>query len=117
VEEIVAVMRHTGDNRHGWRILAMIVALWRAGLRIQEALALAEHDLDPRRGSILVRNGKRGRRRGVGMDEWGWGTYSLGSAHGRSSRSGRSSASSTALVPCVLVVEVEGLRVGVQHLS
>jgi site-specific recombinase XerD len=48
----------------------MIVVLWRAGLRVQEALALAEHDLDPRRGS--VRNGKRGRRREVGMDEWGW---------------------------------------------
>jgi site-specific recombinase XerD len=50
----------------------MIVVLWRAGLRIQEALALAEHDPDPRRGSLLVRNGKGGRRREVGMDEWGW---------------------------------------------
>jgi integrase len=49
----------------------MIVALWRSGLRIQEALALVEHDLDPRRGSLLVRNGKGGRRREVGMDEWG----------------------------------------------
>jgi integrase len=42
--------------------------LWRAGLRIQEALALAEHDLDIRRGSVLDRNGKGGRRREVGMD-------------------------------------------------
>jgi integrase len=50
VEEIVAVMRHAPDDRHGWRVRAMIVALWRAGLRIQEALALAEHDLDHRRG-------------------------------------------------------------------
>jgi site-specific recombinase XerD len=50
----------------------MIVVLWRAGLRIQEALALAEHDLDHRRGSILVRAGKGGRRREIGMDEWGW---------------------------------------------
>jgi integrase len=50
VEEIVAVMRHTGEDRHGWRLSAMIVVLWRGGLRIQEALALAEHDLDPRRG-------------------------------------------------------------------
>jgi site-specific recombinase XerD len=63
VEEIVAVMRHAADARHGWRVRAMIVVLWRAGLRVQEALALAEHDLDPRRGSVLVRNGK---------DEWGW---------------------------------------------
>jgi hypothetical protein len=67
VEEIVAVMRHTGDNRHGWRVRAKIVVLWRAGLRIQEALALAEQDLDERRGSLLVRAGKGGRRREVGM--------------------------------------------------
>ena len=72
VEEIVAVMRHTSDDRHGWRVRALIVVLWRAGLRIQEALALTEHDLDRRRGSILVRSGKGGRRREVGMDEWGW---------------------------------------------
>jgi site-specific recombinase XerD len=72
VDEIVAVMRHTGDDRHGWRLRAMIVVLWRAGLRIQEALALAEHDLDHRRGSVLVRRGKGGRRREVGMDDWGW---------------------------------------------
>jgi hypothetical protein len=72
VEEIVAVMRHAADDRHGWRVRAMVVVLWRAGLRVQEALALAEHDLDHRRGSLLVRNGKGGRRREVGMDEWGW---------------------------------------------
>jgi site-specific recombinase XerD len=72
VEEIVAVMRHAAANRHGLRLRAMIVVLWRAGLRVQEALALVEHDLDSRRGSVLVRNGKGGRRREVGMDEWGW---------------------------------------------
>ena len=46
--------------------------LWRAGLRICEALALAEADLDARRGSLLVRRGKGGRRREVGMDDWAW---------------------------------------------
>jgi hypothetical protein len=66
------VMRHTSGDRHGWRLRGLIVVLWRAGLRIQEALALAEHDLDPRRGSLLARNGKGGRRREVAMDEWGW---------------------------------------------
>jgi site-specific recombinase XerD len=72
VEEIIAVMRHAGDNRHGWRLRALIVVLWPGGLRIQEALALAEPDLDPRRGSLLVRHGKGGRRREIGMDAWGW---------------------------------------------
>jgi hypothetical protein len=31
--------------------------MWRAGLRINEALSLTETDLDERRGSILVRHG------------------------------------------------------------
>jgi site-specific recombinase XerD len=72
VEEIVAVMRQTGDDRHGFRLRGLIVVLWRGGLRVQEALALGERDLDPRRGSLLVRNGKGGRRREIGMDAWGW---------------------------------------------
>ena len=72
IDEIVAVMRRTGEDRHGWRLGAMVVVLGRAGLRVQEALALTEHDLDHRRGSVLVRSGQGGRRREVGMDEWGW---------------------------------------------
>jgi site-specific recombinase XerD len=72
VEEIVAVMRVARDSIHGRRLRALIVILWRAGLRIHEALALAESDLDCRRGSVLVHRGKGGRRREVGMDEWAW---------------------------------------------
>ena len=72
VEEVVAVMRLAGEGLSGDRIRALIVVLWRAGLRIQEALDLYERDLDPRRGALLVRHGKGGRRREVGMDDWGW---------------------------------------------
>jgi site-specific recombinase XerD len=72
VEEIIAMMRRTPDDRHGARLRALIVVLWRAGLRVQEALVLGERDLDPRRGSLLVRQGKGGRRREIGMDPWGW---------------------------------------------
>jgi integrase len=72
VEEIVAVMRAAGDGRHARRLRGLIVVLWRAGLRIHEALALNESDLDHRRGALLVRRGKGGRRREVGMDEWAW---------------------------------------------
>jgi integrase len=72
VEEIIAVMRASGDDAHGRRLRGLTVILWRAGLRIQEALALAESDLDQRRGALLVRRGKGGRRREVGMDAWGW---------------------------------------------
>ena len=35
VDEIVAVMRQAGDDRHGHRVNALIVVLWRAGVRIQ----------------------------------------------------------------------------------
>ena len=72
VEEIVSVMRQAGSGIHGARLRGLIVALWRAGLRISEALSLAERDLDPARGALLVRNGKGDKRREVGMDEWGW---------------------------------------------
>ncbi len=71
VDEIVAVMRRAGDGRHGRRMRGLIVVLWRAGLRIHEALALDETDLDERRGSVLVRHGKDDRRREVGMNSWG----------------------------------------------
>jgi site-specific recombinase XerD len=56
----------------GLRLRALLVILWRAGLRISEALALAETDLDSRAGSIVVRRGKGGKRRVVGMDTWAW---------------------------------------------
>src|SRR6516165_7244984 len=72
VEEIVAVMRAAGDAPEGVRLRGVIVVLWRAGLRISEALSLNETDLDPDRGAVLVRHGKGGTRREVGMDRWAW---------------------------------------------
>src|SRR5690348_17028853 len=51
VEEIVAVMRTLSERADGQRLRALIVLLWRAGVRISEALALHESDLDrSRRG-------------------------------------------------------------------
>jgi site-specific recombinase XerD len=72
VEEIIAVMRAAGDGPEGVRLRGIIVVLWRAGLRISEALALNETDLDPDRGSLIVRHGKGDKRREVGMDRWAW---------------------------------------------
>jgi site-specific recombinase XerD len=72
VEEIIAVMRQAGGGVDGARLRALIVILWRAGLRIGEALDLAETDLGASRGAVLVRRGKGGRRREVGMDRWAW---------------------------------------------
>ncbi|HYB29567.1 MAG TPA: tyrosine-type recombinase/integrase [Solirubrobacteraceae bacterium] len=72
VDEIVAVMRQAGDDRHGRRMRGLIVVLWRAGVRIHEALTLTDTDLNKRRGSLLIRHRKGDRRREVGMDPWGW---------------------------------------------
>src|SRR3954468_18847811 len=72
VTEIVSVMRQAGGGAHGLRLRGLIIVLWRAGLRIHEALALSEPDLDPRRGAVVVRRGNGGRRRQVGMDDWAW---------------------------------------------
>jgi integrase len=57
-EEIILVMCHAGHDRHGLRLRALIAVLWRGGLRISEALALNETDIDERRGSLLIRHGK-----------------------------------------------------------
>jgi hypothetical protein len=70
--------------------------LWRAGRRIQEALALAEADLDRRRGSLPCpsRQGRtppRGRHGRVGLGR----TRAMGFSCGPSCPSDRCSASST----------------------
>ena len=64
-------MSEAGSGLHGDRVRGLIVVLWRAGLRISEALDLREGDLEPARGGLLIREGKGGRRREVGMDGWG----------------------------------------------
>jgi integrase len=47
-EEIVLVMRQAGHDRHGLRVRALIAVLWRAGLRISEALAHKRPTSTPR---------------------------------------------------------------------
>ena len=69
-------MRAVGEHPDGIRLRRVIVMPWRAGLRISEALALAETDLDVDRGAVMVRAGKGGRRREVGMDRWAFEHYS-----------------------------------------
>jgi integrase len=87
VEEIIAVMRSVGDRADGHRVRALIVLLWRAGLRISEALSLQESDLDRARGAVLVRRGKAAN---VGRSGW---TVGRGSNSTHGSRSAGSSRS------------------------
>ena len=69
VEEIIAVMRAAGGRVHGDRVRGLVVVLWRAGLRIQEALALTETDLDQRRGALSCAT-----VRGTSVARSGWTT-------------------------------------------
>lgn len=52
----------------GLRNRALIVVLWRGGLRSAEALALELRDVDRDAGTVTVRHGKGNRRRVVGLD-------------------------------------------------
>jgi site-specific recombinase XerD len=52
----------------GIRNAALIVVMWRAGLRVSEALALRVADVDVEHGTLSVMHGKGDRRRVVGID-------------------------------------------------
>src|SRR6185312_6874794 len=52
----------------GLRNRALIVLLWRSGLRCSEALSLYPKDVDADNGLLNVLRGKGGKRRAVGID-------------------------------------------------
>jgi hypothetical protein len=56
-EEIIAVMQVAGSGSHRLLVRGLIDVLWSAGLQVSEAPALNESDVDPRRGSLLLRQG------------------------------------------------------------
>ncbi len=65
--EIRALLAACGRSATGLRNRALLVVLWRAGLRVGEALALRPSDLDPAAGTLRVPRGKTGHRT-VGLD-------------------------------------------------
>src|SRR5215204_657334 len=71
VEEIIAVMCAAGDEAHGRRLRGLIVIMWRAALRIQEALALTEVTSISAAARFWSGRGKGGRGREVGVVAWG----------------------------------------------
>jgi site-specific recombinase XerD len=54
------------------RNAALLAVLYRAGLRVSEALALMPKDLDAANSTIRVLHGKGDRWRTVGLDPGGW---------------------------------------------
>ncbi|MEQ9205900.1 MAG: tyrosine-type recombinase/integrase [Phycisphaerales bacterium] len=71
-QEVGALLEACGKKK--WtdrRNYALIVLLYRTGLRLSEALAIRPCDVDPERGAIRVLWGKGGRARTSGIDPLG----------------------------------------------
>ena len=78
-EEFALMLEHCRPLRNGreselsaMRLRCLLVVLYRGGLRIAEALALYEFDLQRGDRSMVIRHGKGDRRRIVVLDEWAW---------------------------------------------
>lgn len=72
-DEIKALIRTCSKRSStGIRNAALIATLYRAGLRVSEALAVLPRDLDPESGAIRVMNGKGGTVRSVALDLGAW---------------------------------------------
>jgi site-specific recombinase XerD len=69
-DEIERLLRHLGRGPCGQRNRALVVLLWRAGLRISEALAIYPKDIDRVNGTVTVLRGKGGKRRQVAIDSY-----------------------------------------------
>lgn len=69
-DEVRALMRSCSRGATGARNRALIATLWRAGLRVGEALELRPADLDPAAGLVRIRGeiAKGGKARAVGLD-------------------------------------------------
>ncbi len=68
-DEVGALIRTCSPRAPtGIRNRALLVVLYRAGLRLSEALDLYAKDLDRRNGTLTVLHGKGDRRRTVGLD-------------------------------------------------
>ncbi|MCC6428640.1 MAG: ISL3 family transposase [Phycisphaerales bacterium] len=66
--EVRILLAACGDDLVGIRHRALLVMMYRAGLRISEALSLRPHDVDLAASTVRVRFAKGGRDRVVGLD-------------------------------------------------
>jgi site-specific recombinase XerD len=68
-DEVKSLIRACSNRAPtGIRNRALITVMYRAGLRLSEALALKPKDVDPDAGTVVVLHGKGDRRRVVGLD-------------------------------------------------
>jgi integrase len=69
-EEALRLIDQCGGGKVGDRNRALIILMWRTGLRVHEALLLRPHHVDFDNGTVTVLRGKGGKRRTSGIDPW-----------------------------------------------
>jgi integrase/recombinase XerD len=69
-DEIERLLKVMGRGPCGDRNRALVVLMWRSGLRVSEALALYPKDIDRIGGTVTVLRGKGARRRQVAIDDY-----------------------------------------------
>ena len=67
--ECLAIMNACGDSWTGKRNRALIVVMWRSGLRLAEALAVKTWDINLDEKTIRIRHGQGDKARTVGFDK------------------------------------------------
>src|SRR6059058_6409486 len=68
-DEVRALVKAcSGRAPTGVRNRALLVLLYRGGLRVSEALGLHPKDVDRAAGTVTVLRGKGGKRRTIGLD-------------------------------------------------
>ena len=70
--ELQQLLDQCSDGATGQRNRALIVIGWRAGLRINEALALTPANLDAAQQTVRILHGKGNKARTVGLDRQAW---------------------------------------------
>lgn len=68
-DEIRTLLNALTRSRTGIRNRALICAMWRAGLRLDEALSLEPQNLDLNARTIRILHGKKDKARTVGIDQ------------------------------------------------
>lgn len=70
-KEVMRMLALCRPGYVGHRNQALIVCMWRSGVRVSEALALRPYHVDMDDNTVTVMSGKGGKRRTVGIDPWG----------------------------------------------
>jgi site-specific recombinase XerD len=67
LDEIQTILSSFTDSVSGIRNQALVATMFAAGLRVSEAISLMPSDIDKAKNEVLIRNGKGGKTRRVGL--------------------------------------------------